>query len=123
MQNPDNLRVTGEARRLAILVYRSTGDFPSAERFGLTAQMRRAAVSIGSNIAEGCGRFGNRELLRFLDIAFGSLCELEFQTQIATELEFLGPDHRGPLLEKLGHVRRMLARLIKTHRSRAHPTG
>ena len=118
MQNPDNLRVTGEARRLAILVYRSTGHFPSAERFGLTAQMRRAAVSIGSNIAEGCGRFGNRELLRFLDIAFGSLCELEFQAQIATELGFLAADRGAPLLEQLTHVRRMLARLIKSHRSR-----
>jgi four helix bundle protein len=118
MQNPANLRVTGEARRLAIQVYRSTGHFPAAERFGLTAQMRRAAVSVGSNIAEGCGRFGNRELVRFLDIAFGSLCELEFQTQIATELGFLGPDHRAPLLQHIGQLRRMLSRLIKSHRSR-----
>ena len=89
MQNPDNLRVMGESRLLALEVYRITGGFPSTERFGLTAQMRRAAISVGSNIAEGCGRLGNRELVQFLQIALGSATELEFQAQIATDLVML----------------------------------
>jgi four helix bundle protein len=80
--------------------------------------MRRAAVSVGSNIAEGCGRHGNRELVRFLDIAFGSVSELEFQAQIAMDLEFLSAGSDAPLLDQISQVRRMLARLIKSHRSR-----
>ena len=119
MQNAANLRVTGEARTLAVAVYRATNRFPAAERFGLTSQMRRAAVSIGSNIAEGCGRYGNRELLHFLDIAFGSVSELDFQAQIAIDLEFLSAVSDAPLMGQISRVRRMLARLIKSHRSRA----
>jgi four helix bundle protein len=117
MQNAANLRVTAEARTLAVAVYRATTRFPAAERFGLTSQMRRAAVSVGSNIAEGCGRFGNRELVHFLQIALGSVSELEFQSQIATDLEFLTAAD-VPLLDQISRVKRMLARLIKSHRSR-----
>ena len=80
--------------------------------------MRRAAVSIGSNIAEGCGRFGNRELVHFLQVALGSASELQFQSQIAMDLEFLAIATDGPLLDQIDHVKRMLARLIKSHRSR-----
>jgi four helix bundle protein len=89
MQNAANLRVTGEASTLAVAIYRATNRFPASERFGLTSQMRRSAVSIGSNIAEGCGRFGNRELVHFLQMAQGSASELEFQAQVAMDLEYL----------------------------------
>ena len=65
VQSANNLRVTARARALATGVYRATAQFPVAERFGLTAQMRRAAVSIGSNIAEGCGHRSDRELVRW----------------------------------------------------------
>jgi four helix bundle protein len=65
MQDPKNLAVSGRAIELALAVYRLTRQFPADERFGLSAQMRRAAVSVGSNIAEGCGRWSNRELLQF----------------------------------------------------------
>jgi four helix bundle protein len=118
MQNAANLRVTGEARTLAVAVYRATSRFPAAERFGLTSQMRRAAVSVGSNIAEGCGRFGNRELVHFLQIALGSVSELEFQAQIAIDLEFLPEGGDAQLIDQISDVKRMLARLIKSHRSR-----
>jgi four helix bundle protein len=80
--------------------------------------MRRAAVSIGSNIAEGCGRFGNRELVRFLQIALGSASELEFQAQLAVDLEFLPTGGDESLLDQVSRVKGMLARLIKSHRSR-----
>ena len=88
MQPTANLRVAEQAMKLAVAVYRMTSAFPTDERFGLTAQMRRAAVSVGSNIAEGCGRRGNRELLQFLYIASGSASELAFQLQLACALAF-----------------------------------
>lgn len=71
-------------------IYQVTKAFPSEERFGLTDQMRRAAVSIPSNIAEGAGRNGNKEFLRFLFIARGSLAELETQLLIARDLDYIG---------------------------------
>jgi four helix bundle protein len=118
MRNPAHLHVIGHARQLAVEVYRATARFPAAERFGLTAQMRRAAVSIGSNIAEGCGRSGNREFLHFLQIALGSASELEFQTQIASDLGMLNGDDAPSLDKPLGSVKGMLICLIKSRRSR-----
>ena len=118
MQDPANLRVTGQARQLALAVYRATERFSAAERFGLAGQMRRAAISIGSNITEGCGRFGNRELVQFLQIALGSTSELEFQAQIAADLGILSPDEAVSLPTQIGAVKGMLIRLIKSHRSR-----
>ena len=88
MQDHNKLAVYGRAAELALAVYRLTSRFPADERFGLSAQMRRAAVSVGSNIAEGCGRWGRRELLQFLQLAYSSAAELAFQLHIATQLEF-----------------------------------
>jgi four helix bundle protein len=111
MQDTKNLIVSDHARHLAVAVYRLTAEFPSEERFGLAQQMRRAAVSIGSNIAEGCGRRGNRELLNYLYIAFASSSELEFQLQLAGELEFGAVSNREKTFAQLRSVRRMLNRL------------
>ncbi len=74
---------------LVELIYSLTSSFPISERFGLASQMRRAAVSISSNIAEGSARKGNKELLQFLNIALGSLAELETQYIIAIRLAFI----------------------------------
>ena len=112
MQSTKNLMVAERARRLATAVYRHTESFPASERFGLTAQMRRAAVSIPSNIAEGCGRRTNRELLNFLYIAAGSASELACQLEIANERGFGGADSASRLRADIEHVARMLARLI-----------
>src|SRR4051812_13816622 len=84
MQSASRLRVLGEAEELALQVYHLTSTFPAEERYGFSQQMRRAAISIGSNIAEGCGRDGPREFARFLGIALGSATELAFQLRIAT---------------------------------------
>jgi four helix bundle protein len=73
------------------LVYKQTKDFPREEMFGLTPQMRRAAVSIPSNIVEGCARASLADYIRFLDIANGSVCELEYQISLAHRLGYL-PD-------------------------------
>jgi len=114
-----NLKVAQRAELLAVAVYRHTSTFPSAERFGLTAQMRRAAVSIASNIAEGCGRRGNRALLAYLYIAAGSVSELACQLRIASTLSF-GDSHLAEQLRlEIQHVARMLAGLVR--HLRAHP--
>ena len=118
MQNPGKLRVTTCARELVAELYRATNHFPVSERFGLTAQMRRAAVSIGSNIAEGCGRSGERELIHFLHIALGSASELEFQLLVSVDLALLSESEAAPLLTRTSDLKRMLAGLIKSLRRR-----
>ena len=118
MQNPGKLRVTTCARDLVAELYRATNHFPVSERFGLTAQMRRAAVSIGSNIAEGCGRSGERELIHFLHIALGSASELEFQLLVSVDLALLSESEAAPLLTRTSDLKRMLAGLIKSLRRR-----
>jgi four helix bundle protein len=117
MQNTKNLRVAEHARRLGVAVYRLTAEFPVSERFGLTSQMRRSAVSIGSNIAEGCGRRTNRELLAYLYIASGSASELEFQLQMAEDLDYGDATERSLLLKQAQVTRRMLSRLTAFLRS------
>ena len=112
MQNPIRLRVFLAAEELAVIVYALSRTFPPEERFGLGQQMRRAAVSIGSNIAEGCGRGGNRELIRFLSIALGSATELEFQLRLAYRLAMLDQTAVREATTLVLSVERMLARLI-----------
>jgi len=118
MQNPNNLRVLKHARSLVVDVYNATAPLPADERFGLCAQMRRAAVSIGSNIAEGCGRSGDRELIQFLHMALGSASELEVQLLLAVELNLLSEEGAGQLAAPVSEVKRMLAGLIKALRKR-----
>ncbi len=86
MREPRHLEVTDLALRLADLVYQLTKGFPPDERFGLVAQMRRAAVSVGSNIAEGCGRSTDRAFVNFIENALGSVLELDYQAQVAMRL-------------------------------------
>src|SRR6476469_3187261 len=107
MRNPGNLEVLAHARTLAVTVYRTTTDFPSHERFGITAQMRRAAISVGSNIAEGCGRSGDREFANFLHIALGSASELEFRALVAGDLGFRPPDSAPELLQEIERAKKM----------------
>lgn len=111
MRDPAKLRVLERATDLAIAVYRLAGSLPSHERFELASQMRRAAVSVGSNIAEGCGRRGERDFVRFLDMARGSTSELAFQLTIAERFAYGSPDDLATTREKLDHVQRMLNRL------------
>jgi four helix bundle protein len=90
------------------MVYRATGSFPHEERFGLTAQLRKAAISIPSNLAEGQGRKSRAEFVRFISIAYGSLCEVETQLQIAIRLGYLTQVATDPLLDLAGEVGRLL---------------
>lgn len=95
MRDHTKLRAFELADELAVAVYQSTQAFPKTEQFGLTSQMRRAAVSAASNIVEGCARHGRQDYVRFLDIAYGSASELQYQISLAHRLGFLnGPSHQ-----------------------------
>jgi len=112
-----DLIVWQKAMKLCADTYQATAAFPEAERFGLVSQMRRAAVSIPSNVAEGHGRLSTNEYRQFLGIARGSLKELETQILIASDLGYLGDaaDACSGLADEVG---RMLSTLIAALRSR-----
>ena len=112
MQDFRNLSVWQHARRLTKSVYETTAHFPGSEEFGLKSQMRRATVSICSNIAEGCGRRGDREFRRFLDIAMGSACELECEIILSFDLAFITEVVQEELLDALIQIKRMLGGLL-----------
>jgi four helix bundle protein len=114
MADVNGLRVMSLARQLATAVYQVTGSFPAAERFGLASQMRRAAVSIGSNIAEGAGRQSDREFRHFLRIARGSAKELAFQITLAGDLRFLTDAEQATLTSEATDLSRMLHGLIRS---------
>ena len=101
-----------KAKAFAAEVYRATELFPKAEIYGLTSQLRRAAVSVASNIAEGQGRLTKGEFCHFLGHARGSLLELETQLAIALDLHFLSNDECTKLTEQSSEVRRLLNGLI-----------
>ena len=86
------LLVWQKADDLALQVYRATKDFPKDEIYGLTSQLRRAAVSVSANIVEGCGRQGKRELKHFVNIALGSLAETEYLLELSLRLGYLSED-------------------------------
>ena len=92
-------------------VYEITGRFPPAEVYGLTGQIRKAAVSIPSNIAEGQGRNSAKEFRHFLAISLGSLAELETQLIIAEKIGYINPDELGPFLSSIDVLRKMIKSL------------
>lgn len=108
-----DLIVWQKAKSVAVLVYKLTEDFPQTDLCGLTSQMRRAAVSIASNIAEGHGRGTKKEFHHFLHIAYGSGAELETQFEIALELGKLKQGEYEEALGMLDEVMRMLNALMR----------
>jgi four helix bundle protein len=113
-----------KSQKLVGSVYRLTSGFPAAERYGLSAQMRRAAVSVTANLAEGCGRQGDMELRRFVRISLGSLSELECELLVATDLHFLESKTCQVLRTEIRLIRRMLQRLhqaLPAGRPRSRP--
>jgi four helix bundle protein len=119
MRDHRNLRAFQLADELALLVYRETSGFPKEELFGLTSQIRRAAVSVASNIAEGSGRSSDSDLLRFLDMANGSLRELQYQISLAKRLGYLPEASTladdGSILFETGRVLHGLIRSLRTN--------
>lgn len=114
------------SHQLTLQAYRATHSFPADERFGLTSQIRRAAASVPANIAEGCGRRGNAEFHRFLQIAMGSASELEYHLLLALDLGYLDAATHASMHESATRVKRMLASLINKvdeARERARSAG
>jgi four helix bundle protein len=103
-----------KAMALVKSVYIATTDWPSEERFGLVSQLRRAAVSVPSNIAEGAGRSGSREFRRGLSVAHGSLCELETQVMIGIDLGLVTPGAGNEVLEQAADVGRIIRGLLRS---------
>ena len=119
IQSYEDLRVWQEGITLCALVYAFTQAFPEEERFGLASQLRRAAVSVPSNIAEGWGRGSRADYVRFLKIARGSLFEVRTQVVISERVGLCRPDASADLLRQTDAVRRMLHGLIRSLSSRA----
>ena len=105
MRDHTKLRAFELADEVAMLVYRATAGFPKEELFGLTSQIRRAAVSVSSNIVEGCARDGEADYLRFLNIAFGLLRELHYQLNLSKRLGFLSNEDSSLLEPKVIETR------------------
>lgn len=112
-----NLDAWKEARALVKFIYEHTSQFPQAELFGLQSQIRRASISIPSNIAEGCGRNHRKEALHFFYIARGSAYELETQIYLANDLNYMSHDGTSLLLKQLEQVRKLLSGLINFYKS------
>ena len=114
MRNFRELTVWQKAHGLVLEVYRGSSRFPADERFGLTAQVRRAAASIASNIAEGCGRGSDKDFARFLGIAAGSASEVEYQILLARDLGYLSDEDHGSLNAGVNEVKRILNSFIQS---------
>jgi len=108
------LKIWHKAYDLALVIYEASRSFPREEMYGLTSQLRRAAVSIGANIAEGCGRRSDGELVRFLQIARGSASEVEHHLLLARDLKFLQAARHQDIEKRLQEVQRMLTSLVSS---------
>jgi four helix bundle protein len=116
MRDHRRLRAFELADELVLETYRLTKSLPKEEMFGLVAQMRRAAVSIASNIVEGCARDSRAEYLRFLEIAFGSVRELAYQASLAERLGYFHKGEGSGFIEKIDEGEKVLSALIRSVR-------
>ena len=112
MQDYKKLKVWEKAHAFTVVVYKTTRAFPRDEIYGLTSQIRRCAVSVPSNIVEGCGRGSNPELVKFLHYALGSANELEYQLLLSRDLGYVSAEAHVPLAASVLEIKRMLAALI-----------
>jgi four helix bundle protein len=108
------LKVWQKAMNLVIHVYKVTKYFPKHEQYGLVSQMRRCAISIPSNIAEGHGRNSDKEVVRFLDIARGSIYELDTQVEISRQLNYFSQQEFNIIFNLIDEISRMLSGLRKS---------
>ena len=113
IKNFRDLDVWKLGMEIVLDVYEYTKMFPKEEVYGLVSQMRRAAVSIASNIAEGFNRYHNKEYRQFLYVTLGSCAELETQVEVSSHLGYINKATKDKIIEKLDHEARMLRNLIK----------
>lgn len=112
MQDFRNLKAWQRAHRFTLALYRVTRTFPRDELYGLTSQIRRAACSVCANMAEGCGRKGDKEFGRFLHITLGSACELEYHLLLSADLGYLDRPAYLRLNREVVEVKRMVSGLL-----------
>ena len=112
MKNFRDLQVWHKAHSLTLASYRITNTFPKQEMYGLTSQIRRCAASVAANIAEGCGRRGNGEFFRFLNIALGSASDLAYHFLLAHDLNFVSEESYKRLDHSVVEIKRMLGSLV-----------
>jgi four helix bundle protein len=113
MKDFRRLDVWKKAHELTLQVYRLTARFPTTERYGLASQLQRAAASIGANLAEGSGRETDADTRRFVQIASGSACEVEYHLLLARDLGMINEEEYQPLDRNVNEVKRMLVDLAK----------
>lgn len=118
LQTHKDLKVWQESKDLVTHIYALTSKFPKEEIYSITAQIKRAAISIPSNIAEGAARDSNKEYIHFLYISLGSVAELDTQLIIAKDLNFLNENEFNEISEKLNNIGKMLSGLIKYRQSK-----
>ena len=116
MRDHTKLRAFELADEVVLLIYRATREFPKEEIYGLTSQMRRAAVSVPSNIVEGCARESQTEYLRFLEIAFGSLRELHYQFGLSKCLGYYDEHDISGCESKIVEAEKVLGALLRSMR-------
>ena len=116
MRDHTKLRAFELADEVAVLIYRVTAGFPKEELYNLTSQLRRAAVSVPSNIVEGCARDSEADYLRFLYIAFGSLREVRYQLDLSRRLGFLISEDGSSAEQKIVETEKVLSGLIRSFR-------
>jgi four helix bundle protein len=114
MRNYRDLQVWGKAHNLTLELYRVSRGFPREEIYGITSQLRRAAASIGANLAEGCGRRTSTELARFVRIAMGSASELDYHLLLSRDLGFINGDDFTRSKAELTEVRKMLTSFLSS---------
>ena len=120
MKTHKDLEVWKKSMDFVTLIYDTTSSFPESEKFGLANQIRRASVSIPSNIAEGASRQHNKEFIQFLYVAFGSLNEVETQYIIALNLGFIDKEAYSKLEESKNDIGKMLSGLIKYQKTKTN---
>jgi four helix bundle protein len=113
MQDYRKLKVWQKSHEFVLKIYKATSSFPREEIYSLVNQIRRAAVSIPSNISEGCGRSGNKELKHFMSIAMGSANEVKYQLLLSKDLGYISTESYSCLDGEITEIRKMLASYIK----------
>jgi len=119
VRNFKELKVWEKAHELTLRVYHSTKSFPVQEQYGITSQLRRAAVSVSTNIAEGCGRSSEIEFARFLEIAYASASELQYLALLSKDLELFDSSSHQQITSQVEEVKRMLYTFIQTVKNRS----
>jgi four helix bundle protein len=117
MRNFRQLDVWKKAHELTLEIYRLTSSFPSQERYGLSSQLQRAAASIGANLAEGCGRETDADFRRFVQMATGSACEVEYHLVLAHDLSLIDDRNHELLNTNINEVKRNVSRACSIPRS------